>query len=193
MKCITKSLAALSFTLFTLILLVGCVPLASEQTPNQENVSVKVPVVIESRIGIPFFADGVAYFGTEAGTFYAMEAETGREKWRFQTTAANMNRPTVVDGIVYTGGQDGILHALDAESGELLWHFEAGQVDWPIRDKFINGTPTILDGVAYFSSEDFNLYAVDAQTGEELWRFSTTVQQYIVKHKGNSLYFWAYC
>ena len=142
-------------------------PEAATPTPQPSE-----PVRIESRPGTPYLTDEIIYFGTENGIFYAMDRVTGEEKWRLPTGAANLNRPVVVNGIVYTGGQDGVLYAVDAATGTVHWQFAAGQVDWSIRDRFINGTPTVLDGTVYFSSEDFNVYAVDATTGMERWRFT---------------------
>ena len=160
-------------------------PLPATMVSNGEEVSITTtseaaaptpqpsePVRIESRPGTPYLTDEAIYFGSESGIFYALDRETGEEKWRLLTGAANLNRPVVVNGIVYTGGQDGVLYAVDAGTGTVQWQFEAGQVDWSIRDKFINGTPTVLDGTVYFSSEDFNVYAVDATTGVERWRFT---------------------
>jgi outer membrane protein assembly factor BamB len=131
-----------------------------------------VPFKLDSRAGQPAIGDGVVYLGSEAGMLYAVEMETGREVWRFETGGPVFHPPLVYNELVLFGSWDGHLRAVNTDSGKLVWDFEAGRVDWKVHDIFINGIPTVLDGVAYFSSEDFNVYAVNIETGRELWRHS---------------------
>ena len=142
----------------------------SQLLPNQV-AEEKVPVAIDSRIGIPLIDNGIAYFGSDAGTFYAMKMSTGEELWRLETPRALLLRPALHRGTLYFGGEEGVLYAVDAKSGNQRWTFQAGQVDWQVRDIFINGTPTIVGNSIYFSSEDFNVYALDLNSGIERWRF----------------------
>ncbi|NND70833.1 MAG: PQQ-like beta-propeller repeat protein [Rhodothermales bacterium] len=125
---------------------------------------------VEGRIGQPAIADGVVYVGSEAGILHAVEMETGRELWRFETDRPVYHPPVVNEDLILFGSWDGRLRAVNRMNGELIWEFKAGRVDWEVRDIFINGTPNVIDGVAYFSSEDFNLYAVEVESGREVWR-----------------------
>ena len=127
---------------------------------------------VDSRPGQPSIADGVVYLGSEAGVLYAVEMESGRELWHFETGGPVFHAPLVIGDLVLFGSRDGRLRAADRSSGDLVWEFEAGRVDWEVHDIFINGIPTVLDGIAYFSSEDFNVYAVEIATGREVWRHS---------------------
>lgn len=79
----------------------------------------------------PTVFDGTVYIvdgtGSEGGTVYAIDADTGDEVWSepqpdgHQTTAS----PTVHDGMVYLSfGSGGTLWALDAESGAERWSNE---------------------------------------------------------------------
>ncbi len=151
-----------------LALFAGCEPGKVGDTEAEHVVAFSV----DSRTGQPAIAEGVVYLGSEAGILYAVEMETGVELWRFKTGGPVFHPPLVSDDLVLFGSWDGRLRAVNRSSGNLIWEFEAGDVDWDIRDIFINGIPTVLDGVAYFSSEDFNLYAVEIETGRELWRRS---------------------
>ena len=125
---------------------------------------------VTSRPGQPTVVDGVIYIGAEAGALHAVELDSGRELWSFQTEGAVFHAPIVHQEIVIFGSQDGGLRAVSKSDGSLKWKFQAGQVDWDVRDIFVNGIPSIVDGVVYFSSEDFNVYAVDVETGLEVWR-----------------------
>ncbi len=125
---------------------------------------------LDSRPGQPALVDGILYVGSESGVVQAVDAGTREVRWRFQTDGPVFNAPLVVNDLVLVGSNDGQLRALDKVTGKLTWSFQAGDVDWDVRDIFINGVPTVLDGIAYFSSEDFNVYAVDVATGKEKWR-----------------------
>jgi len=125
---------------------------------------------VTSRPGQPTIVDGVVYIGTGAGVLHAVDMDSGQEMWSFQTEGAVFHAPIVHQGIVIFGSQDGGLRAVSKSDGSLKWTFRAGDVDWDVRDVFVNGKPTIIDGIAYISSEDFNVYAVDVETGAEVWR-----------------------
>jgi len=127
---------------------------------------------IDSRPGQPVVVDNIVYLGSEAGIFYAVDSETGRELWRYEAGGPIFHAPVVHGELVVFGSWDGRLRAVNKSSGDLIWKFEAGHVDWEVHDIFINGTPTVLNGIAYFSSEDFNVYAVELETGREIWRHS---------------------
>ena len=105
--------------------------------------------------------------------FYALDLETGQEKWRFKTEGAIVSSPLLADGLVYFGSEDQHLYALDARTGQEKWRFKAEDSLW--------SSPALADGLLYFgagcnycgSLEDTHLYAVDSQTGQEIWRFET--------------------
>ena len=57
-------------------------------------------------------ADGVVYVGSGDGRLYALDAETGQEKWRFKTDGAIVSSPAVAGGVVYFASTDGYLYAV---------------------------------------------------------------------------------
>ena len=60
-------------------------------------------------VGIgPKFADS----GT--GGVHAFDAESGEERWPFETGARVNSSPTVVDGVVYFGSDDSSVYAVEA-------------------------------------------------------------------------------
>lgn len=65
----------------------------------------------------PAVVDGIAYFGTDAGTVYAVDAASGAEKWQISTGGRIANGPTVMDDTVYVGSFDHHIYALDVRSG----------------------------------------------------------------------------
>lgn len=99
---------------------------------------------------------------------YALDAETGVEKWKFFAGSGGYQSTiTVVDGMVYTIGSnenDVYIHALDAQTGEEKWKYKI---------KASNGF-VVVDSVLYVASD--GLYALDAITGALKWKYSTEEQ-----------------
>ena len=76
--------------------------------------------------------NGKVYFGTDGGSVYALDARTGRLRWRAQALSRFGRReffyatPTIAYGRVYIGNTDGTLYAFGDSSGRLLWAQRAG-------------------------------------------------------------------
>jgi outer membrane protein assembly factor BamB len=96
---------------------------------------------------------------------YAIDAETGKEEWRFAMPYVGQSSPTVAGGVVYASSQEGHLYAIDADTGEELWHFQI--------DGLIFSSPAVADGRVVIGSDDGNLYGIEADTGRLLWKFPT--------------------
>ena len=90
----------------------------------------------------------------------AMNAETGRELWRFRAGVIE-SPPLLRDGVLYFGSWDRKFYALDAKTHRVRWTFETG-------DK-IKGGAAFANGTLYFGSYDGKVYALDARTGKLRW------------------------
>ena len=77
----------------------------------------------------PAVAGGVVYFGGQDSYQYAVDAQTGVERWRFEMGAAAI-LPAVADGVVYFGSSDCNLYTLDAQSGAERWRFQTVVSIW---------------------------------------------------------------
>jgi outer membrane protein assembly factor BamB len=99
----------------------------------------------------PAVADGMVYIGSEAGTVYALDANTGTLKWTYQTGGTVNTSPAVANGVVYlTDGKKDI--ALNAATGRLLWSYPITNATLPPGTiGFGASSPAIVNGVAYFS------------------------------------------
>jgi outer membrane protein assembly factor BamB len=134
-------------------------------------------------VWISAVVSSVVYFGTLGGRVYAVDAETGRERWVYNTKrlgAGNQEHVSglvVVDGTVYFGtgpkARDdqaegfGYLVALEMATGAEKWRLMLWKhVHWPV----------VLDGTVYVGSDDGSLYAVDSRSGREKWRFNARTQ-----------------
>ena len=118
----------------------------------------------------PAYADGVLYVGSWDSYLYAVDARTGKEKWRFHggedplihNQVGFQGSPAVANGVVYTGCRDSNLYAIDAATGKEKWHFN-NQGSWVIS------SPAVAQGKVIFATSDSSLYYVlDAETGKTI-------------------------
>src|ERR1044071_1637529 len=72
----------------------------------------------------PALANGVLYVGSDDHMLYALDAETGTQKWKFKTGSRVTSSPAVASGTVFFGSFDGIFYAVDAATGQLKWKFQ---------------------------------------------------------------------
>ena len=123
----------------------------------------------------PAIADGVLYVAlmdpspckepdtSAPGYVLALDAATGKEKWRFEAGVVESS-PLVVDGTIYVGSWDRNVWAIDAATGKPRWSYPTG-------DR-VKGSVSFRNGVVYVGSYDGKLYALDARTGKLRWRAS---------------------
>ena len=67
----------------------------------------------------PVVAGDTLYASLRSGGLVAIEARSGRERWRSETGHDILSGPMVVDGVVWVGGR-GTMLAYDAETGQQL-------------------------------------------------------------------------
>jgi quinohemoprotein ethanol dehydrogenase len=136
----------------------------------------------------PLMFNGTIYNVTNWSIVYAVDARTGKEKWRWDP---EVNRTTVQPKIccgavnrgvaLYEGNIidpviDGRLVALNAETGKPVWE---SRVAYPQNNYTITMAPRIAKGKVIigvaggeFPTRGF-FEAHDARTGQFLWRFYT--------------------
>ncbi len=118
----------------------------------------------------PAVAGGVVYVGSGDHNVYALEAETGKLKWKFATGDVVHASPAVANGVVYIGSWDRYLYALSAATGEPLWKFETGD-DQEIHNQIgIASSADVSGDTVYFGCRDGHFYAVDAKSGNLRWK-----------------------
>jgi outer membrane protein assembly factor BamB len=108
----------------------------------------------------PAFVDGVLYVTGDAGTVYALDAESAEELWQQAELNTIESSPAVTDLVVYLGG-DGALVARDAESGEVRWRV--------LMNGGIATSPVVVNATVYVASRDGALHALNAADGTSVW------------------------
>jgi outer membrane protein assembly factor BamB len=131
---------------------------------------------------LPLVVDGTLYIGvvmnvdlfnTPADCPYtvdsyllALDARTGREKWRFKTDDAIRSNLAMADGAIYFntspcfwvmgGADDDYVYAVDAKSGKLRWRFHHSLTE----DGVIVGSFAPLNDSLFFATEDGKLFSL---------------------------------
>ena len=126
----------------------------------------KVPIKGGLIAASPVVIEGAVVFGAEDKTVYALDAETGKVRWKLETEEAISSSPAVSGGIIYIGSWDGSLYGLTARDGKKLFKTELGL--------WVHSSPTILDKTVFVGvSEPNSVVALSSETGKVLWKHKT--------------------
>jgi outer membrane protein assembly factor BamB len=134
----------------------------------------------------PILVNRVLYFVNNGGTTFAVDAKTGKEKWRRKIASLNASSPAWADGRIFIATlEPGSITALDAKTGKRIWKKRL-----PSRAE---SSPIVVKGVVYFGSEDGTVYAYRAKDGGKVWTYHAAgaVKAALAYSKGN-LYFGDY-
>jgi outer membrane protein assembly factor BamB/O-antigen ligase len=113
----------------------------------------------------PAYCDGTLYVNTFEGDTYAIDATTGKVRWRHRIGGTKPSSPAIDGPRLIISSQDGTVTALDRRTGSPLWRVRtAGKVE---------SSPVVVDGLVYFGSHDGRLFAVHSRTGRIRWAYAT--------------------
>ena len=114
----------------------------------------------------PTAADGKIFIGTPSRFVYAVNAETGKEIWKYELGAAISGAPVFDNHKIYIGQQGGEddFYCLDANTGKMIWKQNVGWV-W--------GSAAVSDGLVFVPGIDGYVNCLDADNGNIRWRFRT--------------------
>lgn len=93
---------------------------------------------------------------------YAIQADTGLQKWKFAMDYAGESSPTIAGGVVYVASKENFLYAIDAESGKQLWLYKT--------DGLLFGSPSVSDQTVIIGGDDGDLFSIDRASGQLNWK-----------------------
>ncbi len=146
-------------------------------------------------IASPAVDTGLVVVNTTAGIMFALDAENGEEKWRYESevpplSLRGVSTPTLAGGGAIVGTAMGKLAVVLAESGQVAWEqviaSPTGSTELD-RIADIDVQPLILGGIAYVVSFDGTLAAVELRSGRIIWKREYKSYRNIVI-EGNSLF-----
>ena len=118
----------------------------------------------------PVVRAGTLYVGASDGTLHALDASTGKPRWRFPTEGAISAAPAVDDVAVYVPSRDGFLHAIDVRTGRERWRHRFGRPLGP--DDYWDyhlSSPVLADGALFIGGGDGRVVALDPAQGRVKW------------------------
>lgn len=125
----------------------------------------------------PVIAKSSVFIGTLAGALHAIDAEDGKDLWRFQAGGPILHAAAVHEGMVYFGCADSFVYAVNATDGTACWKFKTGSALWNapvvIKGVGVASSPLAASALVLIGSRDGNLYALDPITGAQKWAAST--------------------
>ncbi len=106
-----------------------------------------------SIVAAPAVVEDTIFLGDLQGNFYALDALTGTELWRFQAEGGISASPVIAGDRVYFGTRDGFLYALNRFDGEVSWRLPLGAS--------IDIAPAYSEGHIYVRTNDGLLHAIE--------------------------------
>ena len=113
----------------------------------------------------PLVEQGVIFFASLDGTFYALDSKSGWSLWRFRMVKGSVSSPSKFLNLIFVGSADGNIYCLDANTSKEVWHFKT--------EHQVSSSPVIYKDSVYCGSVDGNLYCLDYRTGRLKWKFAT--------------------
>jgi outer membrane protein assembly factor BamB len=114
-------------------------------------------------VAAPLQVGDTTYVATSDNLVLALNADTGEEKWRFETGFSVWSQPTYYEGTLFISSLDRNLYAVDADNGSEQW-----------RAELSGATPAqaVVNpdaGLVYVGTFGGKVHAFDLETGAEQW------------------------
>jgi outer membrane protein assembly factor BamB len=123
--------------------------------------------------GNPLITDDLILIGTDygcapdgVGHVYAFEINTGKVRWKYQTTSVPTDIVRIGQNVYFGSFQDN-WYALKLQTGELVWKFSTGASNEncdPIK------SPVADERHLYLTGLDGLIYSLEAMTGRIVWK-----------------------
>ncbi len=114
----------------------------------------------------PVVVSGKLYFQDKDALFYALDAKTGKVRWKNSIGALAASSPAYADGTLFAVTlEPGAAVALRARDGKVLW-----ERDLPGRSET---SPLVFGKSVIVGSENGTVYALDRKSGRIKWQTPT--------------------
>jgi outer membrane protein assembly factor BamB len=117
------------------------------------------------------FDSGIIYASTGYAELLAIDAGSGKIKWRQALDYPARSAPTIAAGIVAVVIQNDLLLTFDAASGTPGWRFTGKVTDSP-TSVAVSGAPAFSGGILVAGFSSGTLAALDVNAGTPLWEQS---------------------
>jgi outer membrane protein assembly factor BamB len=122
-----------------------------------------------------FAHEGNIYFGCADGTITAIDAESGRQLWTYNTGEEPGTTPVIAGGLVLVSTHEQTLFALDATTGVWRWQYHREQSnEFTIRGV---STPLVVNDRIYIGFADGAVVSLRLADGSVLWQTGASRQE----------------
>jgi outer membrane protein assembly factor BamB len=117
----------------------------------------------------PAFVEGTTvYVGSVDGGLYAVDAASGKLRWRYDAKEDLSTRPSVLGGLVYVASLQDAVFAVDAQTGAWRWHHRREQKGE--APTIFGAAPALATPDAVFAAySDGFVAALEPRTGQVRW------------------------
>lgn len=116
------------------------------------------------KLSSPVVSGKTMYVGSTDSCLYALEAATGKIRWKFKTDHIIRATPQVAGSLVFCGNWAGKFYSLQKETGDKVWQADLHQS--------ILSQPAIENNRLIIGSRHAWLWCFDALTGHEIWKYN---------------------
>jgi outer membrane protein assembly factor BamB len=118
----------------------------------------------------PLVDRGMLYVGTNDGFLVALDAQTGKEKWRYQSRGPIQQTPVATTDLVVFANEADQVVAVDALSGKFKWQYKS---ETPEEYTLRGHAGVAIDGdLVYTGFSNGILVALRKDTGSVAWSTS---------------------
>lgn len=108
-------------------------------------------------------AEGLVVVGNQKGQLFALDQQTGEQKWTAQLTGALLAPSLIHAGRVISVSNDGTVYAHEIATGAQVWTYNLANVQFSLRGM---AAPVALDARnVLIASSNAYIYALDALSG----------------------------
>ncbi|MBS1933057.1 MAG: PQQ-binding-like beta-propeller repeat protein [Bacteroidetes bacterium] len=120
----------------------------------------------------PLIKNGIIYFGTAGGDFFAVNKRNAAIKWKFHSEFAIHSSASEANGKIFFSDNKQTVYALDEQSGKLAWKFDMEKkIEYPWRFDYYYSSPTLYGNDLFIGGDDGYLYRLSQATGKIIWKF----------------------
>jgi hypothetical protein len=146
--------------------------IATAQPSVQWRFKIKQPI-----FSSPIASDGVAFFGGLDSTVYALDIQTGAQKWKLRTNGEIRSNLVLHNNQLFLAGGNGVLSCIDKNSGKPVWRVIFDNNSLYLAERrydfadYYHSSPLIRDNIIYLGSGSGLMQAFKSENGELLWSF----------------------
>ena len=108
--------------------------------------------------------------GSYDQTLYAVNAKTGKQVWKYETSGPVHATPAILDGVAYIAGCDENFRAIRLSDGQEVYHVPSGS--------YTGSSPAISGTRAYFGTYGNEVFGVDMKLKKIIWRYEHPVRKF---------------